>query len=76
MASLVHRFHKAGWAHSSIAERNILVQPGPITALLSEHNTTEQDKRSFRLIDFGRSVKDGPQYEKDNDINCLSYMPL
>jgi hypothetical protein len=70
LASLVHRFHEAGWTHQSVAQRNILVQPGPITAhALHDHhsspshrkrerNTTEgQGTNSFRLIDFGRSAK-------------------
>jgi len=52
-ASLLFRFHHAGWLHDSFAERNILWQQGrptewPIERRYSQH-------KSFRLIDFGRS---------------------
>jgi hypothetical protein len=52
-ASLLFRFHHAGWLHESFAERNILWQQGkptqwPIERFISPH-------KSFRLIDFGRS---------------------
>ena len=60
MTSLVHRFHRAGWIHRSVAERNILVQPGPITMPSSQRFMEEGQgapERKFRLIDFGRSSK-------------------
>ncbi|PPQ84582.1 hypothetical protein CVT25_015785 [Psilocybe cyanescens] len=34
--SLIYRFHEEGWLHGSVARRNILRQPGPITAWPSE----------------------------------------
>jgi len=54
-ASLLFRFHHAGWLHDSFARRNILWQQGrptewPIQRPRSRH-------KSFRLIDFGRSFK-------------------
>ncbi|KAG6911422.1 hypothetical protein DXG01_016519 [Tephrocybe rancida] len=52
--SLIYRFHYAGWAHGSVYARNILVQPGPISASPSERS---KDIPSFRLIDFGRSYR-------------------
>ncbi|KIM83278.1 hypothetical protein PILCRDRAFT_783505 [Piloderma croceum F 1598] len=53
--SLLFRFHEAGWNHGSVALRNILMQPGPLSVwpLLRGTNNTS----SFRLIDFGRSSK-------------------
>ncbi|KAF9463965.1 hypothetical protein BDZ94DRAFT_1321506 [Collybia nuda] len=57
-AALYYRFHCAGWVHGSIAQRNILVQPGPLTVSPSVRgkSTSEgEGQLSFRLIDFGRS---------------------
>ncbi|KAH7928357.1 hypothetical protein BV22DRAFT_1030839 [Leucogyrophana mollusca] len=58
-ASLLFRFHHAGWLHGSFAARNILVQSGPLTdwpTVRIARNTP-----SFRMIDFGRSslISDG-----------------
>ncbi|KIM37318.1 hypothetical protein M413DRAFT_277378 [Hebeloma cylindrosporum] len=60
-ASLLYRLHEAAWTHGSVYERNILRQPGPITASQAER-TLNQTKRggygkdwSYRLIDFGRA---------------------
>jgi hypothetical protein len=72
-ASLVFRFHDAGWIHGSIAKRNILIQPGPLSeAPLSRHiNSGARGGHgidwSFRLIDFGRSYKiiDRPALERE-----------
>jgi hypothetical protein len=65
--------------------RNILVQPGPITTHSSQRNTTEQGNNSFRLIDFGRSVKKLDttsklhREERQNDEcyleDCIPYQP-
>ncbi|KAG6877381.1 hypothetical protein C0993_007901 [Termitomyces sp. T159_Od127] len=52
--SLIYRFHHAGWAHGSIYPRNIVSQPGPISAPPSQRSRQDQ---SFRLIDFGRSFQ-------------------
>ncbi|EIW86207.1 hypothetical protein CONPUDRAFT_44143, partial [Coniophora puteana RWD-64-598 SS2] len=60
-ASLLLRFHHEGWLHNSFAERNILVQAGPITDW--PLGRMFSDKYSFRLIDFGRSAK----YERSLD---------
>ncbi|KAH7915961.1 hypothetical protein BJ138DRAFT_1140844 [Hygrophoropsis aurantiaca] len=53
-ASLLFRFHHAGWIHGSFAERKILVQAGPLMdwpmVRWGRHTP------SFRLIDFGRSI--------------------
>ncbi|KAF8133263.1 hypothetical protein EV363DRAFT_1430595 [Boletus edulis] len=54
-ASLVLRFHRAGWLQESLAPRNFLVQLGkptefPLTGMANP-------EPSFRLIDFGRSRK-------------------
>lgn len=56
VVALILRFNLAGWAHQSVAERNIVVQPGPLNVLSKERKNTEgPGERSFRLIDFGRS---------------------
>lgn len=56
VVALILRFNLAGWAHQSVAERNIVVQPGPFNVLSKERKNTEgPGERSFRLIDFGRS---------------------
>ncbi|KNZ76234.1 hypothetical protein J132_11104 [Termitomyces sp. J132] len=52
--SLIYRFHCAGWAHGSIYPRNIVIQPGPISAPPSLRSNEDP---SFRLIDFGRSYQ-------------------
>ncbi|KAG9308453.1 hypothetical protein JVU11DRAFT_11792 [Chiua virens] len=61
-AALLFRFHYAGWLHESFAERNILMQKGhPTCSPLEETDDPYYRHRehSFRLIDFGRSVKRG-----------------
>ncbi|KAF9219164.1 hypothetical protein BS17DRAFT_789925 [Gyrodon lividus] len=54
-ASLLLRFHAAGWLHESFAARNILAQQGSPTEFPIARMVSEQ--LSFRLIDFGRSTK-------------------
>ncbi|EDR00143.1 uncharacterized protein LACBIDRAFT_314667 [Laccaria bicolor S238N-H82] len=60
-ASLFYRFHHAGWVHNSVAPRNVLFQPGPLTEfpVFRTINQMASNPRgrvfSFRLIDFGRS---------------------
>jgi len=62
-AALLFRFHSAGWLHESFAERNILVQKQhPTCSPLEEEEKCDliphrRRRHSFRLIDFGRSVK-------------------
>lgn len=53
-ASLVLRFHHAGWLHGSFAARNILWQQGKPTEWPIER---PHSVKSFRLIDFGRSIR-------------------
>ncbi|KAH7925677.1 hypothetical protein BV22DRAFT_1128823 [Leucogyrophana mollusca] len=62
-ASLLFRFHHAGWQHGSFAARNILVQNGPLT----EWDSVIGKRTSFRMIDFGRSrgVDNGSVPEAD-----------
>jgi Lipopolysaccharide kinase (Kdo/WaaP) family len=52
-AALLYRMHEAGWAHGSFYERNILVQPGPLSEWPLIRSAS--GVKSFRLIDFGRS---------------------
>jgi hypothetical protein len=54
-ASLLYRLHNAGWTHGSLAERNLLMQPGPLSDRPLSRGL--DGTSSFRLIDFGRSVK-------------------
>lgn len=53
-ASLLFRFHHAGWLHESFAARNILWQQGKPTEWPIQRAFST---KSFRLIDFGRSRK-------------------
>ncbi|KAI0028037.1 hypothetical protein K488DRAFT_34018, partial [Vararia minispora EC-137] len=51
-AALFFYLQSAGWIQQSVYERNVVVQPGP----LSEHPARRSKKQpSFRLIDFGRA---------------------
>lgn len=50
--SLLLRFHHAQFDHNSFYIRNILSQPGPLTAPPSQRSSKTP---SFRIIDFGRS---------------------
>ncbi|KAG6379311.1 hypothetical protein JVT61DRAFT_11766 [Boletus reticuloceps] len=54
-ASLVLRFHRAGWLQESLAPRNFLVQLGKPTEFPLTRMANPEP--SFRLIDFGRSRK-------------------
>jgi len=54
-ASLLYRLHEAGWNHGSFYERNILTQPGPLSEWPLIRSAS--GVKSFRLIDFGRSVE-------------------
>lgn len=47
------RLHYAGFVQNSFFVRNILVQPGPLTAPPEKRS---KKTPSFRLIDFGRAV--------------------
>ncbi|KAJ8588562.1 hypothetical protein M405DRAFT_247812 [Rhizopogon salebrosus TDB-379] len=51
-ASLLFRFHRAGWLNGSFAARNILWQRGKPTEWPAQRAYSQ---KSFRLIDFGRS---------------------
>lgn len=48
----MRRLHIAGFTQNSFYVRNILVQPGPLTAPPKKRS---KKTPSFRLIDFGRS---------------------
>ncbi|KAJ7461027.1 hypothetical protein B0H11DRAFT_2057856 [Mycena galericulata] len=64
--SLLYRLHHAGWTHESVAARNIVVQPGPLTSPQGwiRGSTMEQAAtKSFRIIDFGRSLYCGAEEE-------------
>ena len=58
--SLLHRFHNASWIHDSFYERNILMQPGPLTVFPTIRKFSKTNV--FRLIDFGRSWQ-GTSYD-------------
>lgn len=65
-ASLLHRFHDSDWTHGSVFQRNFVCQDGPLDATPLERTMMEKPKKSFRLIDFGRSAenKQAVQTEK------------
>ena len=50
---LVKRLHVAGFMQNSMYARNVLVQPGPLSAPPSVRSYATP---SFRIIDFGRAV--------------------
>lgn len=50
IAGLYDRLHNANFFQGSVAPRNILVQPGPLTCPRAERSF---DNPSYRIIDFG-----------------------
>ena len=64
-ASLVLRFQRARWLHESIAPRNFLVQQGKPTEFPSMRQ--RKPELSFRIIDFGRSIKYETATEKQGE---------
>ncbi|KAF8955687.1 hypothetical protein BDZ97DRAFT_1709159 [Flammula alnicola] len=76
-ASLIYRFHEAGWLHGSIARRNIVRQPGPLSAWPLERMANELTRGgigehwSYRLIDFGRSFSiEGMEQQYRGEMIC------
>ena len=75
-AALIFRFHDAGWIHGSVAKRNILVQPGPLSDFpLARHANSHARGGhgvdwDFRLINFGSSytIHDQPEHDAGNLI--------
>ncbi|KAJ7579277.1 hypothetical protein C8J56DRAFT_796605, partial [Mycena floridula] len=65
-ASLFLRFHHAGWVHNSADARNIMVQTG---ALQDFPMFKKPQDKSFRLIDFGRSLDEESSYKGDGCVN-------
>lgn len=61
-AALYFLFMEGGWCQNSMAERNILVQPGPISEWPAFRGL-DRRQRSFRLIDFGRAAPLGKDLE-------------
>ncbi|KAJ7739705.1 hypothetical protein DFH07DRAFT_965689 [Mycena maculata] len=62
--SLLYRLHHAGWTHESVATRNIMMQPGPMTSPQGWMRGTQAT--SFRVIDFGRSLYCGTEEERSD----------
>ncbi|VDC02512.1 unnamed protein product [Peniophora sp. CBMAI 1063] len=54
-AALYLMFAEGGWTQNSMAERNVVIQPGPITDWPVFRGMSSR-QRSFRLIDFGRAA--------------------
>lgn len=78
-ASLYYRLHQAGFTHYSVAERNIVVQPGPLSELPALRRM--DGARSFRLIDFGRTepnqrgTREGEEMDVDRLFDVQFYYP-
>lgn len=53
--TMLLRLHDNGFSQNSIAERNLLVQPGPLT--VAPHLRSLKTP-SYRLIDFGRGLRE------------------
>ncbi|KZV64646.1 hypothetical protein PENSPDRAFT_757114 [Peniophora sp. CONT] len=68
-AALYFHLLDGGWTQGSIAPRNVLVQPGPITESPLGRMTARPRKKCFRLIDFGRALELGEsnRYVIDKD---------
>ncbi|KZV77142.1 hypothetical protein PENSPDRAFT_621469 [Peniophora sp. CONT] len=63
-------FLNGDWTHGSLFDRNIVVQPGPITEWPAFRGM-DRRQRSFRLIDFGRAArlaKDGEYINQKEEI--------
>lgn len=60
-AALYFLFFKSGWTQNSMAERNVVVQSGPISEWPAFRGM-DRRQRHFRLIDFGRAT-----IEKEED---------
>ncbi|KAJ7684619.1 hypothetical protein DFH06DRAFT_13113 [Mycena polygramma] len=68
--SLVYRLHHADWVHGSVAERNIMMQAGPLTTpqgWLRGYSPKTVDGISFRVIDFGRSCYCGEEAKEGEE---------
>ncbi|KZV77143.1 hypothetical protein PENSPDRAFT_597002 [Peniophora sp. CONT] len=61
-AALYFHFMEGGWTQNSMAERNVVVQPGPISDW-PVFRGQDRRQRSFRLIDFGRAAPLGESME-------------
>ncbi|KAJ6606480.1 hypothetical protein DFH09DRAFT_1353592 [Mycena vulgaris] len=67
--SLLQRLHHADWVHGSVAERNVVVQAGPMRMPQGwMREWEERDAVSFRVIDFGRSLYCGAKEEGAKDV--------
>ncbi|KDR72254.1 hypothetical protein GALMADRAFT_74168 [Galerina marginata CBS 339.88] len=72
--SLVHRFAEEEWVHGSIAKRNILKQPGPLSAWPIQRTMNAMRREglgeqwSFRLIDFGRSFNPKTRNVQEREV--------
>ena len=56
---LVLRLQAAGFTNGSMYRRNMVVQPGPLSAPPDKRS---MDNPSFRIIDFGRAEREGDRY--------------
>ena len=52
------RLHENGFVQQSVSDRNLLVQPGPLTVAPEKRSLKTP---SFRLIDFGRGMVRGDE---------------
>jgi hypothetical protein len=57
----MNRLHEAEFIQGSFYERNILVQPGPLTLPRAKRSL---DEPSYRIIDFGRGMSPGINYSR------------
>ena len=57
------RLHENGFVQQSVSDRNLLVQPGPLSAAPDKRSLKTP---SFRLIDFGRGMfRDNKDFNKE-----------
>ncbi len=63
IGGMYERLHDARFVQKSLFQRNILVQPGPLTHPRAERSL---ENPSYRLIDFGR----GKCYIEDESVSA------
>ena len=64
---MLRRLHINNYIHNSFYQRNVLVQPGPLTRPPEERS---MKMPSYRVIDFGRSKLYGPSNDKMSEYDA------
>ena len=65
---MLRRLHINNYIHGSFYQRNVLVQPGPLTRPPEERS---MKMPSYRVIDFGRSDLYDPSTKKLSEFGAV-----